>query len=685
MVQSRCPRNRGNPRPAQPSNRAMSTMNATLTIALCLLCLGSQAEASQAVVDSAAKTKPADSGDPPARAIIRVAIIDLKAESRTDDPNSAASAASFKRAIEANRSSLPTELGQLGVKYDVLRPDQGKPALDDYHVLILMPEWTLLLPDLDAYADAFASYVRRGGGLVVFQPNPLCVYPPGAKPPKALAHCEIEQEYCTPKVLPLQATFYNRYVQYEAILNVAGKSHPITCGLSNENMPYTTDRVFDLDRRYKVLARGDSSDSPALAAGVLGRGRIVLIADNVHGTAPARRQAPTAVVARSLLWACGQPDEVVRSISAKSVEMVGVAFSTDPADKDSRDQSSREFTDDPDEGDPLDGESPSTHPADSMTATGKPPHQAPAGLNEGVRSALANTLQHARKGDVIRLQTGVYDVGSLVIPDGVSLVGAGAVNTVLKVRCPKPMGAALELKGNSVVEDLTVISDPTSHGYMVRAAGESARPTMRRCILLPGDNEFCALVAWDKAAPTLSHCVIVSPVGDYGVFARKQAAPVINYCTIVSRGFGIGMMDGSTPVIRRCIVVGKCPGVLLAADCEPALTDCVLFCRGGSPTYAFPITRHASVKDPDAENGVRTQVDPVSEITCRRDILVLDPKLQMGKSLRGFLAPRSNSDAAAYGAYANNAPWPKPKANAPKIKMPNLAEALPPATSPAQR
>ena len=660
-------------------------MNATLTIALCLFCLTPQAQASQALLGSTSKPKPIASSEPPTTARIRVAIIDLKAEMRTGDPNSAASVASFKRAMEANRRSLPTRLGQLGVKYEVLQLGRGKPSLGDYRVLILMPEWTLLLPSLDTYADAFADYIRQGGGLVVFQPNPLCVYPTGAKPPKALAHRKVEREYCTSKVLPLKATFYNRYVQYEAVLNVAGKAHPITHGLANENMPYTTDQIFDLDRRYTVLARGDSSDSPALAAGKLGRGRIVLIADNVHGTAPARRQAPTAVVARSLLWACGQPDEMVRGVSAESVEMVGVAFSTDPADKDSPDTSFREFSDDPEQDDPLNGQAISTRPDDPLAATTKPPHQTSAGPNKGVRSALAKTLDRARKGDVIRLQTGVYDVGSLVIPDGVSLVGAGAVNTVLKVRCPKPMGAALELKGKSAVEDLTVVSDPTSRGHMIRAAGELACPTVRRCILLPGDNEFCAMVAWNKAAPTLSHCVIVSPLGDYGVFARKQAAPVIDYCTIVSRGFGIGMMDGSTPVIRGCIVAGKCPGVLIAADCEPALTDCVLFCRGGSPTYAFPITRHASVKDPDAENGIKIQVDPVSEITCRRDILVLDPKLQMGQSLKGFLVPGSNSDAAAYGAYANNAPWPKPKTNAPKINLPDLNAALPPATKPARR
>lgn len=662
-------------------------MNAKLTIALCLLSLAPPAGASQAVGDMAAKAKPTDTAAAPVEARIRVALIDLSAEACAGDPNAAALAEGFRRSMRSNRDSLPAKLGRFEVKYDVLSLSRGKPVLDGYQALVLLPEWTLLLPALDAYAEAFAGYVRHGGGLVVFQPNPLRAYPPGAKPPKALAERGIDSEYCTPGLLPLKATFYNRYVQYEAVRNVAGKSHPITFDLTDEQMPYTTDQVFGLDRRYKVLARGESTCSPSLAAGVLGQGRIVLIADNVQGTTPARRQAPTTVVARSLLWACGQPDELVRGVSAETVEMPGVAFSTEPADEDDQGPESQGFIDAPDEGDATDDESSSALHGDPQTAADKAADQKPSPPNGGIRSALAAALRSARTGDVIRLQAGVYDVGSLVIPDGVSLVGAGAVNTVLKVRCPKPMGAGLELQGKSLVEDITVVSTPGSRGYMVRAAGKSAGPTMRRCILLPGDNEFCAFGAWQKAAPTLSHCVIVSPVGGYGVFARDAAVPVIEYCTIISRGFGIAMMDNSAPVIRRCIVAGQCPGVLIAADCAPAVTDCVLFCRGGSKTYAFPITRHDSVRDPDDKEGakVKVKVDPASEITCRRDILVLDPRFRQGEGLKGFLAPDANSGAAAYGAYANGAAWPKPAANAPTIKLPDPKACLPPATGPARR
>ncbi len=610
-----------------------STITAAAILTLSLAAMPLKAEQQQPPAETA-----------PAKGRIRLAIVSLGADAWAGQANAAELAAGYDRAVKANLPSLPTRIGPFEVTCEMLPLGQrgSKPA--DYDALILMPEWTLMLAALDDYADELAGYVRRGGGLVAFQPNPLCVYPDGAKPPKALAQRGIDSEYCTPAALPLTATFYNRYLKYETVANVASKKHAITFDLTAEQMPYPTDQLFDLDRHYKVLARGNSSGSPSLAAGTCGKGRIVLIADNVHGIASAGRRAPTTVVARSLLWACGRPDAIIRGILAESVQSRRTAQPVGADQQPGRDPTSQGALDDPGDGDPEAG---------------------------GVRNALADTLRRARKGDVIRLQTGVYEVGSLVLPDGVSLVGAGAANTVLKVRCPSPATAAVQLEGKSALVDLTVLGAPDSAGHMIRVAGASAAPTISRCILLPGDNDSCALAAMQKAAPTVSHCVIVSPVGECGIRARMGAAPVIEYSTIFSRGTGISLSKNARGVIRRCIVTGQCPGVLVTGESSPAMTDCVLFCRGGSKTYAFPISRHRSVKAPDGGNDT-VSVDPVSEITCRRDILVLDPNFKKAAGLSGLLAPADNGKAAAYGAYADNSPWPAPAANAPKIKPPDL-------------
>jgi hypothetical protein len=631
----------------------------------------------------AAAGEPASPAASPAEPALRVALVCLGAESWAGDPNAAASAGAFSRAMKANAAALPARIGRRDVSYDVLPLGPGKASLDGYQVALLLPEWTLMLPALDAWAKALAGYVQRGGGLVVFQPNPLAVYPPGAKCPQALAERGISGEYCTPGLLPLPATFYNRYEQFEGVRNVAGKNHPITDGLTDEQMPYPADQLFSLDRHYIVLARGAASGSPSLAAGTWGRGRIVLVADNVFGTTGARRQAPATVVARSLLWASLAPDELVRTVSAAAPELPALAVTTEPADEDGEGPAARAEPEGPDEAGTYQDQEP-RRPATSPGLDSRAGNAAPSAPAGAVAGVLARTLEKAGKGDVIRLQAGLYEVGSLVIPDGVSLIGAGAVNTVLRITCPQPTAAGLELQGESLVEDMTIISAPRRSGCMVRAAGETAKPTMRRCILLPHDGEFCAFGAWNKAAPTLSRCIVVSPVGEYGLFARDRAAPVIEYCTIISRGFGIGMMDGSTPTIRRCIVAGQCPGVVMDTGCEPAVTDCVLWCRGGSTSYPFPITRWTMQKDPDPEKAPKTPADPVKEITCRRDILVQDPKLRLGKSLANYLAPDANSDAAGYGAYAESPAWPGPAANAPQITLPDLAGYLAPSTRPAE-
>ncbi len=638
---------------------------------------------------AAAQPAPATA---PAEPPLRVALVCLSGEAWAGDPNAAGSSAAFARAMKANAAALPAQIGGRNVSYEVLALGGAKASLAGCQVVVLLPEWTLMLPAVDAWAKALAGYVERGGGLVVFQPNPLTVYPPGAKCPQALAERGINSNYCKPGLLPLPATFYSGYEQWEGVRNVAGAGHPITNGLTDEQMPYPADQLFSLDRRYMVLARGASSGSPSLAAGTWGRGRIVLVADNVFGTSAARRQAPATVVARSLLWASGATDELVRTATVAAPELPAVAVTTEPADEDGEGPAARATPEGPDEAGTYQPEewrwpAPAAgrnSPAGAVASI-EPGASAQAAPGGGVGAVLARTLANARKGDVIRLQAGLYDVGSLVIPDGVSFIGEGAVNTVLKLACPQPMGAGLELQGECLVEDMTIISAPKQRGYMIRATGETARPTVRRCILLPGDNEFCAFGAWLKAAPTLSHCIIVSPVGDYGVFARYQAAPVLEYCTIISRGFGVGMMDGSTPTVRRCIVAGQCPGVLIDANSAPAVTDCVLWCRGGSESYPFPITRWATEKDPDAKDGLKTVADPVRDITCRRDILVQDPKLRLSDSLAGYLAPDVNGDAAGYGAYAESPAWPRPAENAPQVTPPNLKACLSPATRPARR
>lgn len=234
--------------------------------------------------------------------VIRVGVVALR------DPAEKADAEQ-----DALRAGLPTELVGRAVEPHVCRVGRDDPELEAYRVVVLLSEWAGMLPQLDAHAEAFHRYVKRGGGLVVFQPNPMAVYPPGARPPEALRGHDIRPEHCTPKLLPLRATFYNWYVKGEGVA-VARPDHPIVAGLTGCDMPFASDRVFDVHADWCVLARGEQNGSASLAAARWGDGRIVLLPDSLTGNQASGRVAPATVIRRALLWAAGASDEDVKAV-----------------------------------------------------------------------------------------------------------------------------------------------------------------------------------------------------------------------------------------------------------------------------------------------------------------------------------------------------------------------------------
>lgn len=215
---------------------------------------------------------------------------------------------------------IPRWLGPRRTEVHTCLVGRDNPELEAYDLVVLLPEWTNMLPPLDRHAAAFHRFVRRGGGLVVFQPNPRRIHPAGARPSPALRRCGIRDEFCTPKLLPLRATFHNQYVRSETVAVERG-THPIVAGLSGWDMPFPSDRLFDLHEAYVVLARGERSRSASLATATFGDGRIVLFPDNLRGNQASRRAPAAAAVRRALLWAAGASDEEVRSIPAPTTPL----------------------------------------------------------------------------------------------------------------------------------------------------------------------------------------------------------------------------------------------------------------------------------------------------------------------------------------------------------------------------
>jgi hypothetical protein len=707
----------------------------------------------------------------PKNGAIRVGVIELRQETVAPPADARVMPEEPGTQTKAVRSALPADLGGRQVEVRTVLLGRDHPELEAYRVVVLPPQWTEMLPKVDEHAAAFHRYVKRGGGLVVFQPNPMVVYPPGASPSPALAARGITTEFCTVKLLPLAVTFYNRYDKDETPVRAA-TPHPLIDGLEDDHMPFPADQLYDLDAAWVVLARGSRSNSPSLAAAKVGDGRVVLIADNVDGGMWAR---PLTVVKRGVLWAAGASDEEVRKVTdplsppwpdAAAAEAIragtlrlnvtDLPAAVNPVHTvDMRAElvnSGRQgvgiprtwldmlgvevfpakggadgvavWTWMPEVSKPglrncwaLSGDGGSTgvrpvrswfmfrelkgRPKDSpFLSVGKyrirmvlcvepmlaspwrdlevvpPPPPAPdagaaavAARRPGGRCLIveadrpsilpdgsagnpfadvAAALRQAKAGDTVYCRPGLHRGTNLTVPDGVWLVGRAAAETALVVTGTGNNGPGLELCGQSRLEGLTVTGGGNRAIYMIRATGQAARPTLFQCMLLPDNSAFSGLVAWDHAAPTVRNCLIVSPRGDYGVFARQGAKPVLEYCTIISRGFGVGMMDGAAPVIRRCIIAGQVPAIICDKSSEFALSDSVLWAP--APAGA-------------AHDGLLTgDGASIAAVRGRKDILLTDPKFTQTARLAGLLSIADSSDARAYGAYAGDGGrWPTPQ------------------------
>lgn len=220
-------------------------------------------------------------------------------------------------------SEFPRVAGNRELHVEIVEIGTADPKVDDYDLLVLMPEWAYfgqLTSALDAHAQTFHDFVSKGGGILVFQPNPMDNYP--ARPfPNAIAGEKlIDRGYCSPAILPLPAVFYNWYVSGD-IGEKIDVNHPITQGLDDSQMPFACDRILELSSRYTVLARGQPSNSPSLAVASYGKGRIVLLPDNIVGDQRTAVRKPSKTIERrSILWASRCCDEEVASVGENARE-----------------------------------------------------------------------------------------------------------------------------------------------------------------------------------------------------------------------------------------------------------------------------------------------------------------------------------------------------------------------------
>lgn len=191
-------------------------------------------------------------------------------------------------AKQSSQQGIVQRLKKLNFEVDLVHftkidPSQAKRA----DVILLATMWgddaDPPFRHLESIKDAFHSFVRQGGGLLVCQPNPT------------------KQNVCTPTLLPYPITFQNHYDKRDPTRINLAPDHFITRKLPDDAMPFPSDPMLKLDPRYQVLARQKSTGFASLAVCSFGAGRVVVQTanENVASNIPIGDE----ILRRMVVWA----------------------------------------------------------------------------------------------------------------------------------------------------------------------------------------------------------------------------------------------------------------------------------------------------------------------------------------------------------------------------------------------
>jgi hypothetical protein len=138
-------------------------------------------------------------------------------------------------------------------------------------------------PEVLGRPDLYTRYVQEGGGLLMFQPNPY---------PLEILRIDLLPEWF------VVANFYS-----DDTTSLVDPNHPITQGLTSDDMPYPADRITSQSEAWTVLSRGDQSGNASLIVVDIGRGRAAL--DSAHhelGVGKGSTNNSNALIHRLSLW-----------------------------------------------------------------------------------------------------------------------------------------------------------------------------------------------------------------------------------------------------------------------------------------------------------------------------------------------------------------------------------------------
>ncbi len=176
----------------------------------------------------------------------------------------------------------------LGVKVDTIPVDSKIEILRKYDVVVFGSSWAQCnWKEISERRQDYAEFVRRGGGVLMFQPNP-----------HQFPNDELEID-----LLPATYRVNNWY--NDSGVKREG-AHPITEKLADRDMPYPADRIIEHSREWKVLARGTDSGGASLIVARIGRGRAAVDADHHLRDVPSSQWHSNELLRRLVTWLAGR-------------------------------------------------------------------------------------------------------------------------------------------------------------------------------------------------------------------------------------------------------------------------------------------------------------------------------------------------------------------------------------------
>ena len=132
------------------------------------------------------------------------------------------------------------------------------------HLALVASEW---MNDASAFASALADlerWVRGGGSLIVFQPNPSDT---------------------NDVTIELLGTWFRVNNWYDAADGAVKEiDHPIVANLKESDLSFPADRITAFDaKQWTAIVRGSKSQSASLIVGTFGKGRVAIDSDNPNG------------------------------------------------------------------------------------------------------------------------------------------------------------------------------------------------------------------------------------------------------------------------------------------------------------------------------------------------------------------------------------------------------------------